>query len=160
MTALSITVNCRHLQSGGQLSIHIKQGNRVNSFGITATRMDDYQLTLLGIIIAMKSVDHSESLTITTDNEAVASTGQWIISDADCEMLQEDVDAWNRHREIWQKLFSLLPESTSFHYRSNRPKRSRRGAAQDTTTQIVELVNEFFPIGTVVVYKTSSGGKR
>ena len=83
MTTLSITVNRRHLKSGGQLSIHLKQGNRVNYFDIAATRMGDYQWTLLGIIIVLKSIDHNAHLAITTDNEAMASTGQWHHSNED-----------------------------------------------------------------------------
>jgi len=160
MTTLSITINRRHLQSGGQLSIHLKQGNRVNYFDIAATGMDDYQLTLLGIIIALKPISHGEPLTITTDNEVVATTGQWIISDVDCDMVKEDVAAWNQHREVWQRLFSILPESVSFHYRSDRPKHARRGVARDTAMEIVELVTEICPGGTVVVFSSSNGGKR
>ena len=161
MTTLSVTVNRRHLQSDGQLSIHLKQGNRVNDYTIAVSEIEnDYQLTLLGVIIALKSVDHSDPLTITTDNEAVASIGQWITSDADCDMLQEDVEAWRRHQEVWQRLFSLLPESVFFHYRGDRTKRARRSASLDTAAGIVEMINELCLGGTVVIVRTSSGGKR
>ena len=161
MPIISIITTCNCTNSHSQLSIEAVQNNRnFCRWIITANIIDNYQLTLLGIIIVMKSVDHSEFLTITTDNETVAAIGQWILSEAECDVAKEDVDAWNRHQELWQKLFSLLPESVSFHYHGVGSKRVRRGVEPDMATEIVELVNELNPGGTLVVFSSSSGGKR
>lgn len=149
MTTISAVTTQDDINSPSQLSIEAIQNYQIIYRWIITTSMsDDCQLTLLGIIIALKSIPSSERWTIIADNEAFIRIGEWIIEGVEGNVLKEDVEAFHKQQEPWCRLFDVLPKAVSFHYRS-APLRSANvqgTEAADTLALASELLSDKTPI--------------